>query len=96
MPPGQMINLGEMMKGMMGQRQKAKRMSVAAARVALTRDEADQLLDNEQVTKDAVGTPSRTASCSSTRSTRSAPAAARAASAAATYPARACSATCCR
>ncbi len=54
MPPGQMINLGEMMKGMMGQRQKAKRMSVAAARVALTRDEADQLLDNEQVTKDAV------------------------------------------
>ncbi len=54
MPPGQMINLGEMMKGMMGQRQKAKRMTVAAARVALTRDEADQLLDTEQVTKDAV------------------------------------------
>ena len=54
MPPGQMINLGEMMKGMMGQRQKAKRMTVAAARAALTRDEADQLLDTEQVTKDAV------------------------------------------
>ncbi len=54
MPPGQMINLGEMMKGMMGQRQKTRRMTVALARVALTRDEADQLLDTEQVTKDAV------------------------------------------
>ena len=54
MPPGQMINLGEMMKGMMGRGQKTKRMTVAAARIALTRDEADHLLDNEQVTKDAV------------------------------------------
>ncbi len=54
MPPGQMINLGEMMKGMMGRQQKARRMSVSAARAALTRDEADHLLDNEQVTKDAV------------------------------------------
>ncbi|WP_158747026.1 ATP-dependent protease ATPase subunit HslU [Acidisphaera sp. L21] len=54
MPPGQMINLGEMMKGMMGRSQKTKRMSVAAARIALTRDEADHLLDTEQVTKDAV------------------------------------------
>ncbi len=55
MPPGQMINLGEMMKGMMGGRaQKTKRMTVAAARTALARDEADQLLDSEQVTKDAV------------------------------------------
>ena len=55
MPPGQMINLGEMMKGMMGGRaQKARRMTVAAARAALTRDESDQLLDTEQVTRDAV------------------------------------------
>ena len=54
MPPGQMINLGEMMKGMMGRPQKARRMAVSAARAALTRDEADHLLDNEQVTKDAV------------------------------------------
>ncbi len=54
MPPGQMINLGEMMKGMMGQRQKTRRMTVSAARAALTRDEADHLLDTEQVTKDAV------------------------------------------
>ena len=54
MPAGQMINLGEMMKGMMGRAAKPKRMTVADARTALTRDEADQLLDNEQVTKDAV------------------------------------------
>ncbi len=55
MPPGQMINLSEMMKGMMGGRaQKMRRMTVAAARAALTRDEADHLLDTEQVTKDAV------------------------------------------
>ena len=55
MPPGQMINLSEMMKGMMGGRaQKTRRMTVAAARIALVRDEADQLLDTEQVTKDAV------------------------------------------
>ncbi len=54
MPQGQMINLGEMMKGMMGRQQKARRMTVADARAALTRDEADHLLDTEQVTKDAV------------------------------------------
>jgi ATP-dependent HslUV protease ATP-binding subunit HslU len=54
MPPGQMINLGEMMKNMMGRAPQPKRMTVAAARIALTRDEADRLLDTEQVTKDAV------------------------------------------
>ena len=55
MPQGQMINLSEMMKGMMGGRpQKSRRMTVADARAALTRDEADGLLDTEQVTKDAV------------------------------------------
>ncbi len=54
MPPGQMINLGEMMKGMMGRAHKTRRMTVAAARIALARDEADHLLDTEQVTKDAI------------------------------------------
>ena len=53
-PAGQMINLGEMMKGMMGRSQKSRRMTVADARTAMTRDEADHLLDTEQVTKDAV------------------------------------------
>jgi ATP-dependent HslUV protease ATP-binding subunit HslU len=55
MPPGQMINLGEMMKGMMGNKPAQNRkMTVEAARRALEREEADKLLDNEQLAKDAV------------------------------------------
>ena len=54
MPPGQMINLGEMMKGMFGRPQVARKMKVADARRALEREEADRLLDNERLTKDAV------------------------------------------
>ena len=53
-PPGQMANLGEMMKGMFGGRTQKRRMVVAAARTALTREESDRLLDNDQLTKDAV------------------------------------------
>src|SRR5690349_3236851 len=53
-PPGQMANLGEMMKGMFGGRQQKRRMSVPAARTALTREESDKLLDTEALTKDAV------------------------------------------
>ena len=55
MPPGQMINLGEMMKGMMGNKPAQNRkMTVEAARRALEREEADKLLDNDQLAKDAV------------------------------------------
>ncbi|MBW4093388.1 MAG: ATP-dependent protease ATPase subunit HslU [Proteobacteria bacterium] len=54
MPPGQMINLGEMMKNMMGRPPVARRMTVAAARTALEREEADRLLDNDRLAKDAV------------------------------------------
>jgi ATP-dependent HslUV protease ATP-binding subunit HslU len=55
MPPGQVINLSEMMKGIMGNRPKQKRrMTVEAARKILEAEEADQLLDNDQLTKDAV------------------------------------------
>jgi ATP-dependent HslUV protease ATP-binding subunit HslU len=55
MPPGQMINLSEMMKNMMGGRQASPRkLTVAAARVALQREEADKLLDDEKLVKDAV------------------------------------------
>jgi ATP-dependent HslUV protease ATP-binding subunit HslU len=55
MPPGQVINLSEMMKGMMGNRPPQKRrMTVEAARKILESEEADRLLDNEQLTKDAV------------------------------------------
>jgi ATP-dependent HslUV protease ATP-binding subunit HslU len=55
MPAGQVINLSEMMKGLMGNRPRQKRrMTVEAARKILEAEEADQLLDNEQLTKDAV------------------------------------------
>ncbi len=54
MPPAQMINLGDMMKGMFGGRQQTRRMTVEAARRALEREEADKLLDNERLTKDAL------------------------------------------
>ena len=54
MPPGQMINLGEMMKGMFGRQPQNRRMTVAAARAALEREEADRLLDNDRLAKDAV------------------------------------------
>jgi ATP-dependent HslUV protease ATP-binding subunit HslU len=53
-PPGQMINLSEMMRGMMGGRQVEKRMKVAAARPLLTREEADKLVDTERLTAEAV------------------------------------------
>ena len=54
MQPGQMANLGDMMKGMFGGRTQKRRMTVAAARVALTREESDKLLDTDSLTKDAV------------------------------------------
>ena len=97
MPPGQMANLGEMMKGMFGGRaaeaphdgrRRPHRADPRGERQAARHRRADQGRGRS--------TPSRTASSSSTRSTRSAPAAAKAASAAATCRARACSATCCR
>ncbi len=54
MQPGQMANLGDMMKGMFGGRTQKRRLTIAAARVALTREESDKLLDTDSLTKDAV------------------------------------------
>jgi ATP-dependent HslUV protease ATP-binding subunit HslU len=54
MPPGGVINLGEMMKGMFGRPPQKKKLRVDEARRALIREEADKLLDNEALTKDAV------------------------------------------
>ncbi len=54
MPPGQMQNMQEMFGKMFGGRQKARKMTVAAAREALTREEADKLLDNDALTRGAV------------------------------------------
>lgn len=52
-PPGGVINLGDMMKSMFARGHGRKRMSVAAARAALIREEADRLLDNEALTENA-------------------------------------------
>ena len=55
MPPGQVINLGEMMKGMFGGRPTQKRkLTVETARRLLEQEEADNLLDNDRLTKEAV------------------------------------------
>jgi ATP-dependent HslUV protease ATP-binding subunit HslU len=54
MPPGQVINLGEMMKGMFGRPQQKRRVTVEAARRLLEAEEADRLLDNDRLAKDAV------------------------------------------
>ena len=54
MPGGSVINLGEMMKGMMGKQAQPRRMPVPAARTALQREEADRLLDNDSLTREAV------------------------------------------
>ncbi|HEX3349772.1 MAG TPA: ATP-dependent protease ATPase subunit HslU [Acetobacteraceae bacterium] len=53
-PPGQMINIGEMMKGMFRRQAQARKMPVEEARRALEREEADKLLDDESLTRDAV------------------------------------------
>ncbi len=50
----QMQNMQEMLGKMFGGRTKPRRMTVAAAREALLRDEADKMLDQEQLTRDAV------------------------------------------
>ena len=88
------INLGDIFGKGFGPRTKAKRMTVALAHEPLVSAEADKMLDQDQVVREAIAARWRaTASSSSTRSTRSAPARA---TAAPTCRARACSATCCR
>ena len=54
MPAGSVINLGDMMKGMFGKAGQPRRMTVEAARIALTREESDRLLDNDALTREAV------------------------------------------
>jgi ATP-dependent HslUV protease ATP-binding subunit HslU len=53
-PPAQMMNLGEMMRSMFGKQASRKRLRIPAAREALEREEADRLLDQDRLTKDAV------------------------------------------
>jgi ATP-dependent HslUV protease ATP-binding subunit HslU len=55
MPPGQVINIGEMMKGMFGGRPALQRkLTVSAARRLIEQEEADRLLDNDRLSKDAL------------------------------------------
>jgi ATP-dependent HslUV protease ATP-binding subunit HslU len=50
----QMQNMQEMLGKMFGGRTKPRRMSVGEARIALTKDEADKLLDQDALTRAAV------------------------------------------
>ena len=52
--PPQMQNMQEMLGKMFGGRSKARKLSVAEARIALTKEEADKLVDAEALTRDAV------------------------------------------
>lgn len=52
--PGQAINLGEMMKGMFNRQAQPRRLTVAAARTLLEREEADRLLDTDALAREAV------------------------------------------
>ena len=54
MTPGAVINFSDMMKGFMNRMPQQKRMTVAEARAALTRQEADKMLDTEALTREAV------------------------------------------
>lgn len=54
MPPGQMANIQEMMGKMFGRQAKARKLTVAEARTALIQDEADRLLDQEKLTREAI------------------------------------------
>jgi ATP-dependent HslUV protease ATP-binding subunit HslU len=50
----QMQNMQEMLGKMFGGRTKPRKMTVAEARIALTKDEADKLLDGDALTREAV------------------------------------------
>jgi ATP-dependent HslUV protease ATP-binding subunit HslU len=52
--PGNVINFNDMMKGLMNRAPQRKRLTVAAAREHLVREEADKLLDNDALTREAV------------------------------------------
>ena len=50
----QMQNMQDMLGKMFGGRQKPRKMTVAEARIALAKEEADKLLDQDSLTRDAV------------------------------------------
>lgn len=54
MPPAQVINFTDMMKGFMNRAEKSKHMTVSKAREALIREESDKLLDNDMLVREAI------------------------------------------
>ncbi|MEN0076094.1 MAG: HslU--HslV peptidase ATPase subunit, partial [Paracraurococcus sp.] len=50
----QMQNMQDMLGKMFGGRTKPRKMTVAEARAALEKDEADKLVDQEQLTREAI------------------------------------------
>lgn len=54
MMPGGPMNFGDMMKNIMGRAPQTRRLTVSAAREQIVREEADKLLDNDALNRDAV------------------------------------------
>ncbi|GBR01009.1 ATP-dependent protease ATPase subunit HslU [Gluconobacter cerinus] len=52
--PGQVISFNDMMKGFMNRMPSRKKLKVAVAREQLIREEADKLLDDEALTREAI------------------------------------------
>lgn len=52
--PGQVISFNDMMKGFMNRMPSRKKLQVAVAREQLIREEADKLLDDEALTREAI------------------------------------------
>lgn len=52
--PGQVINLGDMMRGIMGKKPGKRKMTLARAREQILREEADNLLDDEALDHEAL------------------------------------------
>ncbi|MFT8364565.1 MAG: ATP-dependent protease ATPase subunit HslU [Gluconobacter cerinus] len=52
--PGQVISLNDMMKGFMNRMPSRKKLKVSVAREQLIREEADKLLDDEALTREAI------------------------------------------
>lgn len=54
MMPGQVINLGEVMRGALGREPVSKKMTIAEAYEQIVREEADHLLDEDALNREAV------------------------------------------
>ena len=92
----QMQGMQDMLGKMFGGRTKPRKMTVAEARIALLKEEADKLVDQEALTRDAIANAENNGIVFLDEIDKVAPQQRGRRQAAATSPARACSATCCR